>query len=101
MSQHFFIVAWDSNGSAAARASSHKAHLDHIAATLDNFAIAGPLKNESGDDTGSMFVVKADSAADAEAIFRSDPYFTAGVWSRWEVHGFKPAAGEWIGGKVW
>jgi len=27
--------------------------------------------------------------------------FGAGVWERWEIHPFTPAAGEWIGGKTW
>lgn len=68
---------------------------------MDKIAIAGPLRDENGLSNGSLFVFKTMSPEEAEELFRSDPYFKAGVWTRWEVHPFLPAAGEWIGGKTW
>lgn len=101
MNSHYAIVAWDAPDSGAKRDIHRAAHFVHIEASLDKIAIAGPVKNEAGEFTGSLFVVKATTAAEAEAILAADPYFGAGVWSRTEISPFVPAAGEWIGGKTW
>lgn len=101
MSAYFSIMAWDGPKGAVARAESTAAHLAHIETIMDKIAVAGPLKDSAGGNVGSLFVVTAASAAEAEAILKTDPYFQAGVWDRWEVHSFIAAAGEWVGGKTW
>jgi uncharacterized protein len=101
MSSHFAIIAWDAPNSAAPRARASAAHFAHIDRIIDRIAIAGPLKDDDGQNIGSMLVFKAETAAEAEALFRSDPYFAAGVWDRWTINAFLPAAGDWIGGKIW
>jgi uncharacterized protein YciI len=99
--KHFAIIAWDAPNSAAARASARDAHFARIESIMDSLAIAGPLKDAAGNFTGSLVIVKADDEAAALAILHGDPYFAAGVWQRFEIHDFLPAAGTWIGGKVW
>jgi uncharacterized protein len=101
MSHHFAIIAWDIPNSAELRAARSAAHFAHIETIMDRIAIAGPLKDNDGRNIGSMLVFKAASAAEAEALFRSDPYFIAGIWDRWTINAFLPAAGEWVGGKIW
>jgi uncharacterized protein len=98
---HFAIVSHDAPGSAGPRAEARAAHFAHIETILDRVAVAGPLKDSDGNIVGSLVVLKCDSADEAEAILKSDPYFAAGVWARWDIHPFLPAAGEWIGGKIW
>jgi uncharacterized protein len=101
MSSHFAIVAWDAPGSAEKRARAQAAHFAHVETIMERIAIAGPLRNDAGESIGSIFMLKAGSATEAEALFRADPYFAAGVWDRWTIDAFLPAAGEWIGGKIW
>jgi uncharacterized protein len=98
---YFVILAWDVAYSAPRREKALAAHFAHIETVMDHIAVAGPLKNDSGGNIGSMFVLKVDSVADAEAILKVDPYFKAGVWERWTIHPFVGAAGEWVGGKTW
>jgi uncharacterized protein len=98
---HFCIYAWDMPNSAPLRRDARDAHFAHIETVLDKIDVAGPLKNDDGDNIGSLFIVKVANRADAEAFLRADPYFAAGIWQRWEIHPFLPAAGKWIGGKTW
>lgn len=99
--KHFAVICWDAPGSAEARARARDAHFARIETIIDNLAIAGPLKEASGAFTGSLLIVKADDEAGARAILEADPYFTAGVWVRFEISEFIPAAGDWVGGKIW
>lgn len=101
MTGHFSIFAWDRPGIAVLREETRSAHFRHIETVIDQIAIAGPIRNEEGQNIGSLLVLKAASPAEAEAIFRADPYFKAGIWERWEIHPFLPAAGEWIEGRIW
>ena len=94
-------MAWDVSGSSTIRYIARKSHFAHITKHIEDILIAGPLKDEAGEFTGSMLVVKAKDEAAAEALFKADPYFAAGVWSRWEIKDFLPAAGQWVGGKTW
>ena len=45
--------------------------------------------------------VEAVDADDARGFIERDPYFSAGFWESIEIFEFIPAAGDWIGGKIW
>ncbi|MCX9147983.1 YciI family protein [Erythrobacter sp. WG] len=90
----------DHAGSAALRAEALAAHLAHIEAHMDHYAVAGPLKE--GDATvGSLLVIRAEDAAEAKARFAADPYVSAGVWESITCDEFRAVAGEWVGGAAW
>ena len=75
-------------------------HLAHIEANIDDYAVAGPLKD--GDRTiGSLVVLKAENEAEARAKFEADPYFAAGVWESVTHSHFLGVAGDWVGGVAW
>lgn len=77
-----------------------QAHLDHVAAHIERYAVAGPLKR--GEETvGSLLVIRADDEQDARAFFETDPYFDAGVWQAIRVSEFRAVAGDWVGGVTW
>ena len=97
----YAVMAWDAPGSAAPRADARDAHFAHIGVIVDKIAVAGPLKDEHGTNIGSLVVLKVNTRAEAEAVLRSDPYFAAGVWERWDIHPFVAAAGDWVGGTIW
>jgi uncharacterized protein len=98
---HYAIIAWDCADGPAIRDTHRTAHFAYIETVIDSYAIAGPLKHPDGSFAGSLLVVKADSEAAAQAIVMADPYFQAGLWEQWTIHDFLPAAGGWIGGKIW
>ncbi len=76
------------------------AHLDHVEAHIEDYAVAGPLKR--GDETiGSMLVIKADDEDAARAKFEADPYFDVGVWQSISASEFRGVAGDWVGGAAW
>jgi uncharacterized protein len=101
MSKLYTIITHDKAGAHAVRMEKLKEHLAHVEATLDQIAVAGPLRNEAGEFVGSMLVIKADSAEAAQAFLAQDPYFKADIWSKIDIHAFNAAAGDWVGGKTW
>ena len=76
------------------------AHLAHVEAHIDRYAVAGPLTQEQ-TTTGSLRVLRAEDEAAARRFFETDPYFGAGVWQTIRVSEFQAVAGEWVGGAAW
>lgn len=97
----FAVYCTDRPGMAQKRLDARDAHFAHIEATLSNFFIAGPLRDENGDTVGSLLIVKAENAGDARKLVEADPYFDAAIWADIRITEFIPAAGDWIGGKIW
>jgi uncharacterized protein len=97
----FAIMAWDVPDSAPLRLAAREAHFARVELIMDRVRVAGPLKDASGAIIGSLIVVLAQDEVEARALFEGDPYFAAGVWARHEIHAFLPAAGAWVGGKIW
>lgn len=77
------------------------AHFAHIETIMDKIRVAGPVRDENGDTIGSMLIFNAESKAEARALLDRDPYAGADIWESIEIRPFLPAAGEWIGGKIW
>ena len=98
---HFAVIAWDVPDSGPIRDKARGAHFAHIERIINKVAVAGPLKDAGGAIVGSLVVLDVVDAVEAEAVFKSDPYFAAGVWATWTINPFVAAAGEWVGGKTW
>lgn len=101
MSKFFTIITHDKPGAQAIRMEKLKEHLAHIETTLDQIAVAGPLRNDAGEFIGSMLVVKAETPEEAREFLSHDPYFKADIWSKIDIFAFNAACGEWVGGKTW
>lgn len=97
----YAIYCIDKPGTQQQRRDASPAHLTHVENMMDNYLVAGPLRNEEGETIGSLLIVKAKSAADARKQIEADPYFHAGFWQDIQVADFMPAAGDWVGGKNW
>ena len=92
----------DHPGSKKLRRDHTPAHLDYIEAILDRILIAGPLiEAESGSYDASCFIYQADTLEEALQLLHNDPYFKAGIYAEVHCQQFQPAAGSWIGGKIW
>lgn len=97
----FAIYCVDKPGTEQKRLDARGAHFAHIEKTLDNLLIAGPMKDGDGATIGSLLIVKATDAEDARRQLEADPYFAADIWADIRISEFMPAAGDWIGGKIW
>ena len=96
----FAFYCRDGEHGAALRERLRGDHLAHIEANMDDFALAGPLKD--GEETvGSLVIIKAADEAEARTKFEADPYFLAGVWQSIRASRFVGLAGDWVGGKAW
>ncbi|GAB4481085.1 YciI family protein [Erythrobacter tepidarius] len=96
----FAFCCRDVEDSAALREAALAAHLAHVEAHIDDYAVAGPLK-EGERTVGSLLVIKADNAGEARARLEADPYFAAGVWATITCEEFRAVAGDWVGGAAW
>lgn len=96
----FGFYCRDGENAAALREQLLSRHLAHIEANIDNFAVAGPLK-EDGKTVGSLVIIKAEDETEARQKFEADPYFAAGVWQSIRASQFLGVAGEWVGGAAW
>ncbi len=65
------------------------AHVAHLLALGERFVIGGPFLDANDRPVGSLVVIEADSAAEAEAFAAADPFVLNGVYGtvtvrRWE-----------------
>src|SRR2546428_13459518 len=84
----FVILGFDGPEGEAKRKVHRPAHLARME-PLDaqgRVVLAGPLT----DKTGSLIVIAAEAAADAEAVRREEPSTVNGVFGRWGGHTVLP-----------
>ncbi|MBT8442839.1 MAG: hypothetical protein KJO76_10675 [Gammaproteobacteria bacterium] len=92
----------ESANSAELRESNLQAHFSYIENILDRLLIAGPAGGTSNEDFAfSVFIYDTDDVVEAERLLQGDPYFQCGLFQEVRLEPFVPAAGRWIGGKVW
>jgi uncharacterized protein YciI len=98
------FAVWCEDGPDAARIrlDALEGHLAHIEAHFDRFLTAGPMRKDGVDGIcGSLFIINADSEAEARHLMEQDPYVHRGAYARIEYRRLTPAAGRWIGGVIW
>jgi len=68
------------------RAELLQAHFDWLAANDDRVLIAGSLRTDvGGSSLGGLWIIEANSKADAEQVFQTDPFFANGLREKVEV----------------
>ena len=98
----YIVLCRDGAQGAAVRAAQTAAHMAYIETVMDELNVAGPLYDESRDQpVGSMYCLHTQSLERAKEIIEHDPYFRHGVFESVEYFPHLPAAGRYIGGKVW
>ena len=82
----FAVRLHDKPGSAELRKQLLPAHLAWVAANKSCLRVAGSLR-ESPDSipVGGLWVVRAKTKADVEALIASDPFTLEGLRDRWEI----------------
>lgn len=71
----YFVYRVDKPGTQALRQQTRPAHLDYSATLGESLVFAGPTFGEDGKTMdASVWVIEADSMAEAERITAADPY---------------------------
>lgn len=98
----FMFLCEDDPAKAQVRADAVKRHLAYVEANFARYLAAGPLlAGPAGEMTKSLFIVTGADLEDARAFMQGDPYVAEGLYRSITAHPFVPAAGAWIGGKIW
>jgi len=92
----------DPSKSETLRVTHLEGHLAHVERHWKRYVAAGPIREPGGERlVGSVFLVLADSLADARALMDGDPYITCGMYASIEYKEFNLSIGQFIGGKIW
>jgi uncharacterized protein len=98
----YMVVCRDGPHGEELRAAHAREHLAYVETVLGELNVAGPLYDEGGiKPVGSIFCVGTKSLARARQIIENDPYYKGGVFESVEFFPYLPAAGRYIGGKIW
>jgi len=96
------VICQDGDKAQTLRKQHLQAHFSYIESILDKLAVAGPInQQQTGHYDGSCFVYDTDDIQEAKQLFANDPYAKVGVYLSHSFATFMPAAGKWIGGKIW
>lgn len=93
----FAIFCYDKPDSIGVRQATRPAHLEYLRDAGDRVKLAGPLlgPGEEAGPIGSMLVVDAASEAAVQLFADNDPYATAGLFAKVDIHPWKRATGTW------
>ena len=89
----FALFCLDKPDAMPRRLAAREAHLAHVREHAAIIKLAGPLLDDAGEMTGSMFVMEAASRAEVEAFAAQDPYKLADVFERVDIRGYKITVG--------
>ena len=92
----YAFIGYDGPRGAELRKLHRPAHLEGIDALVEEDRIrhAGPLLDEAGAPIGSLILFEAETLDEARRIAAGDPYVTAGIFERHEVHETKVVRGR-------
>ena len=98
----YLVLCRDGVSGAAVRSAQTASHMAYIESVMDELNVAGPLYDESREQPiGSLYCLHTRSLARAKEIIENDPYFLHGAFESVEYFPHLPAAGRYIGGKIW
>ncbi|MFP3944308.1 MAG: YciI family protein [Alphaproteobacteria bacterium] len=82
----YAIICRDGPDGLALRKANRAAHLEFLEDQGSRVIAAGPFRDENtGEPTGSLLIIRAESLADAHSFAALDPYARAGVFANVEV----------------
>jgi uncharacterized protein YciI len=97
----YAVFAEDDPAMAHVRQAALADHLVFVEDNVERYAVAGPLLDETGAMTRSLFLIYAEDETAARAFMARDPYVAGGLYAEMSYRRFTPAAGDWIGGIIW
>ena len=82
----------DKPGIAERRSELLDDHFAWLDANKDRVLLAGSVREDvGGDSLGGLWIIEADSKADAESVYQNDPFFANGLRSKVEVYHYVKA----------
>ena len=82
----YAIICTDGPEGLALRKANRKAHLEFLESQAGRVIAAGPFRDaQSGEPTGSLVIIRAESLGDAQSFAALDPYARAGVFESTEI----------------
>jgi hypothetical protein len=97
----WLFVAIDKPGTAEARRAATGPHVPYIDGVLAQLLVGGPIVDADRKIIGSMLLYRAETEAQARALFENDPLTKAGIFETVTVQRFVGAAGTFLGGTSW
>lgn len=98
----FLVICRDGKETAEQRTRFLKGHLDHVEENWERYVTAGPVRIPGQEPlVGSVFLVLADTLAEAKSVMEGDPYISSGMYETIEYLEFTNSIGRFIGGKIW
>jgi hypothetical protein len=100
----FVVVCRDGPNGTVVRATYTPQHMAYIETVMNELNVAGPLYDNgdaAGGPVGSLYCLHTKSLQRAREIIENDPYFVHGAFASVEYFPHLPAAGRYIGGKIW
>jgi uncharacterized protein YciI len=85
----FILLCRDKPDSLALRMETRPAHLEYFQNFGNKLQLGGPMLDEAGNPAGSMLIIEAADAAEAQSIADADPYYKAGLFAEVRVIPFK------------
>lgn len=98
------VICEDNPDALRLRKKHLQAHLSYIEEHLTEILVAGPNRPAGEPEQeihGSTFIYRTDNLELARQLFHNDPYTLNRVYKEYSFQHFLPAAGEWLGGKIW
>jgi uncharacterized protein len=92
----YYILFWIPTDVAGDRSVVHPDHIAYVCSLEadGHLLAAGPFLNDAGTPNGhGMFILRVNSAAEAEAIAKADPYYRAG-YRRYELRPWRRSEGS-------
>jgi len=93
----YAIFCYDKPNSLNLRQATRPKHLDYLREARERVKLAGPLlgPGEEGSPIGSLIVIDAASEAAVQLFANNDPYATADLFERVEIHPWFRGMGAW------
>lgn len=82
-----YIILFTDNPDAPAdlRQQHMQAHLSFLEANAATITAAGPLHSPDGTGAGGLWIVTTDTAAEADALVKSDPFWPTGLRASYKI----------------
>lgn len=76
-----YVVLFEDNANLGAdvRRQHMPAHLSFLEKNAARIKAAGPLRAQSGDPAGGLWIVEADSAEVVDTLVKEDPFWPTGL----------------------
>lgn len=93
----YVIETFDKPGSLELRKQTRAEHLDFLETNKALLLACGAkLEDDGSDKGGGLYIVDVDTREEAEAFIKKDPFFTVGLFERYNIVRWRKA---YLGGE--